>query len=291
MPRLNQLTRCALEPCVNDSGTTVPCDFLCSVSSPIWAAALSAASMSPGLEAPAVFLLRARRPDAGEAVGLQLDAHAERVRLRLAAAPAQRVDLVHDAELVLHVVADLVGDDVGLGELARRAEALLEHLVEAQVDVDLAGRSGSRTAPSPPGPGRTPSASCPRRGRAWAAGRCGPTARKTSVQTDLGAAQHLRDELRARIVRRRRRRGALLLDDLAAAVAAAHHAEQRQRVDAEDPAGDDRHRDAAEADAAAADAEAAAAAAAHAADVLDVAALFLAVHAHVVSPGVNVAGC
>src|SRR4029078_3611438 len=79
------------------------------------------------------------------------------------------------------------------------------------------------------------------------------------------------------------RRRALLRDHLPAAVAAAHHAEQRQGVDAEDPAGDDRHRNAAQADAAAADAESAAAAA-HAANVLDVAALFLAVHAHVVLP-------
>ena len=36
---------------------------------------------------------------------------------------AQRVDLVHDAELVLHVVADLVGDDVGLRELAAARRA------------------------------------------------------------------------------------------------------------------------------------------------------------------------
>jgi hypothetical protein len=36
------------------------------------------------------------------------------------------------------VVADLVGDDVGLGEVSRRAQALAQRVVEAQVDVDLA---------------------------------------------------------------------------------------------------------------------------------------------------------
>ena len=61
-PRLNQLTRCALVPCVKLSGTTVPCDLRCSVSSPICAAALSAFSMSPGSRRQPLLLLRARWP-------------------------------------------------------------------------------------------------------------------------------------------------------------------------------------------------------------------------------------
>ena len=52
--------------------------------------------------------------DAGEAVGLQLEADRVRVRLLLRArAPLRRLHLVGDAEQVLDVVADLVGDDVG----------------------------------------------------------------------------------------------------------------------------------------------------------------------------------
>ena len=73
-------------------------------------------------------------------------------------AAALRVDLVGDAQQVLHVVADLVGDHVGLREIAGRAEARAQRVEEAEVDVDLARRPGSRTAPSPPGPGRRPSA-------------------------------------------------------------------------------------------------------------------------------------
>src|SRR4029078_2312704 len=58
-----------------------------------------------GLEPPGVLLLHARRPHAGEAAALRLDPHGERVGLRAIAAAAHRVDLLHDAEQVLDVVA------------------------------------------------------------------------------------------------------------------------------------------------------------------------------------------
>ena len=45
---MNQRLRCAAEPCVNESGTTWPVAFRCSVSSPIAVAVVSAASISPG---------------------------------------------------------------------------------------------------------------------------------------------------------------------------------------------------------------------------------------------------
>ncbi len=76
-------------------------------------------------------------PDAGEAVGLQFHAHLKLVGGRLARSLlAQRHHLVGNAEQRLHVVADLVRDNVGLREIARRMEAALQFLVEAQVDVD-----------------------------------------------------------------------------------------------------------------------------------------------------------
>ena len=68
------------------------------------------------------------RPHAGEAVGLELNPDGLRVRSGLR----------EQAELVLHVVAILVGDDVPLGERpALRAEPLRQFLEEAQVEVDL----------------------------------------------------------------------------------------------------------------------------------------------------------
>jgi hypothetical protein len=85
-------------------------------------------------------------PDAREAVGLQLHAHRQLVGLGLARALLRGAHLLVDAEQVLHVMADLVRDHVGLREVARRAEAPLELVVEAQVDVDpLVGRTVERT--------------------------------------------------------------------------------------------------------------------------------------------------
>jgi hypothetical protein len=179
------------------------------------------------------------------------------------------------------VVADLVGDDVGLRELAGRAELLLEDLVEAQVDVDLAG---PRAVERPHRRLRRPHAvgQLPEKRTSLGAWYVRPDSRKTSVQTCSVLRSTCETNRAAGVVLRRRRRRALLLDGRAAS-GAGHQAEQRQRVDAEDPAGDHRDDDAADAEAAAADAEAATAAA-HAAHVLDVAAFFLAVHAHVDLP-------
>src|SRR5438094_10204544 len=79
-----------------------------------------------GLEVPGIGGVP--RPPAGEAGGLELNPRGLRVRSGLR----------EQAELVLHVVAVLVGDDVPLGERAAlRAEALRQFLEEAQVEVDL----------------------------------------------------------------------------------------------------------------------------------------------------------
>ena len=46
---------------------------------------------------------------------------------------------------VLDVMADLMGDDIGLGEVAGRAEALRQLVEEGRVDVDLlVGRAVER---------------------------------------------------------------------------------------------------------------------------------------------------
>ena len=52
---MNQRLRCAAEPWVNESGTTRPVAFRCSVSSPIAEAVVSAASMSPSSMKPGRF--------------------------------------------------------------------------------------------------------------------------------------------------------------------------------------------------------------------------------------------
>src|SRR6185295_5808110 len=80
-------------------------------------------------------------PYAGETVGLELDLHLEPVCVGLAHAALLRLHLRQDAELVLHMMADLVRDHVGLRELAGRAiaaaEAAFELAEERRVEIDF----------------------------------------------------------------------------------------------------------------------------------------------------------
>src|SRR3954447_10852217 len=80
-------------------------------------------------------VIRGAAPNAGEAVGLQFEANGESVRVsRVVLALLTNPPL--DAELLLDVVAELMREDVGLGEVARRLEAPVELVEEAEVDVD-----------------------------------------------------------------------------------------------------------------------------------------------------------
>ena len=63
-------------------------------------------------------------PDSGIAIGLQLDLHLNGVALGLAGADLRIMRLVQIAHQVLHMVADLMRDDIGLCEVARRLEPL-----------------------------------------------------------------------------------------------------------------------------------------------------------------------
>ena len=109
--------RWAEVPWVKLSGDTWPWCF-CSVSSPIASAARMPSSMSPASSAP-----ERLRPHAGIAVGLELDPDLDLVALGLAEPRLRRLGAVERALEVLDVMADLMGDDIGLGEIARRAEA------------------------------------------------------------------------------------------------------------------------------------------------------------------------
>ena len=155
--------------------------------------------MSPGSSRQPCACCERVRPDAGEAVGLQLDAHAQRVGLRLAAArPRIASTLPRDAHQVLHVVADLVRDHVGLRELAGRAEAGSSACRRSRGRCRPSGRPGSRTGPSPPGPVPQAVGVAPRKSTQLGrlVGACRP-ARKTSVQTTSVSAQHRARRTRA----------------------------------------------------------------------------------------------
>jgi hypothetical protein len=191
-----------------------------------------------------------------------------------------RIDLVGDAEQRLHVVTDFVRDHVGLREVARRAQARLHRFVESEVDVDLLV-AGTVERPH----GRLAGAASGRRGAAKqhqpglaVRAALGLELRAPHV---LGVREDCRDKGRHLVVRRRSVRRSLRHRRRLGA-AAAQDAKQRQRVDAERPAGHQRDHDGAQADAAAA-AEAEASAAhrrAFVAPVLDVVALAVAFPLH-----------
>ena len=73
-------------------------------------------------------------PDAGEAVGLELEAHGELIG-NVGAALLQLVHPVGRTEEILHVVPDFVGEHVRLRKVAAGSEALLQLVVEAKIDV------------------------------------------------------------------------------------------------------------------------------------------------------------
>jgi len=99
-------------------------------------------------------LLRARGPHAGEAIGLQLEPHAERIGLRFARPLSLLVDPGQDPQEILNVVTHFMADDIRMRELARRTELPRHHVEEAQIQIhdaiftaiERAGRRLSQTA-------------------------------------------------------------------------------------------------------------------------------------------------
>src|SRR5207237_7023912 len=81
-------------------------------------------------------LVGAVAPDAGEAVGLQLEPYRNRVGgagILPFKAPRLRVD----PKQMLNVMPKLVSEDVRFREIAGRAEAPLQLVVEAEIDINL----------------------------------------------------------------------------------------------------------------------------------------------------------
>src|SRR5882757_2631788 len=125
---MNHCLRCAAEPCVKESGTTLPVDCRCSVSSPIALAVVSAASISPASRKPGRFFSSrlTQTPDRQSACSSTLTCSALASALLL-----QPRDPRQDAEQVLDVMPRFMRDDIGRGELAGIARAA----VEARLDL------------------------------------------------------------------------------------------------------------------------------------------------------------
>ncbi len=240
----------------------------------------------PLFQAPAAFLLRTPRPHSGEAIGLQLDLDAQGIGVGVAAVLAHGIHLGQDAQQVLHVVPDLVADHIGVGELARCIELPGHEVEEAHVQIhDPVIGTVER-------PGcRLPLAA----GRGVAVGEQhqlgilvgAPELSEIVAPHHFGAAQRLRHEGLVRVVRRLAlplilRLGCRLLHGRAlrgAHITAAEQPQDLQRVDAEQPAADQRNRDRSQSDAVHR-AKLEATSPAGATHVLDVLALVLVAHVH-----------
>src|SRR6185369_7332065 len=246
-----------------------------------------------GFDQPA-FLIGVVGPHAGEAVGLQFHPHGQGVGFALAHVGAGFADLSLDAQYVLHVMADLVGDHIGLREIAGRAEPARELVEEIEIEIDLLiawaiERSDRRLREAAGG-----------LGAAGEQHQLGLAILRADLRQELmpgvfGIGENDGDELLQLLVLRTRKRAAWrLLFDITARAEIAR--EQRQRIDAEGPGDDAQDDDAANPEAAPAHPAAAkstaetaareAHAAAHAAAVLDIAALPTAFPQHGSDPSV-----
>ena len=119
---------------MNESGVTPRPALRCSVSSPMACGRAEALLDVAGLE-HARRLVRVIRPDAGETIGLQLHRDLQPIRVDLARALLRGAHLIRRAEQRLHVMADLVADDVRRREIAGAAHAR-ELVEERRVEID-----------------------------------------------------------------------------------------------------------------------------------------------------------
>jgi hypothetical protein len=80
--------------------------------------------------------LRRLGPDPRETIGLQFHPHRERIS-RAGILALQVAYLGFDPEKVLNVMAEFVGENVGLRELAGGPKPALQFIIKAEIDVDL----------------------------------------------------------------------------------------------------------------------------------------------------------
>ena len=76
-------------------------------------------------------------PGSGQEIRLKLEANRQLLGLIIAHSSLARAHLFADAEQVLDVMSDLMGDDVSSGEVTGRIVAVFHLLEEGEVDVNL----------------------------------------------------------------------------------------------------------------------------------------------------------
>src|SRR5438874_902726 len=194
------------------------------------------------------------RPDAREAIRLQLQPDGRRVGLR-PATPALGHHAIRDPELLLDVMADLVGDHVRLREIAGGTEPLAPRAEEVQVEIDLLVW---RTVERPGGGSGDAAGGLHRAVEEHQPGISilAPHAAEQRAPGVLGVGEHRRHEVtqvvvaarrsrrRGRLLRGRRRRGRVALEDHAR-VEAEEEGQQHENDGADAPAGHERAAEAA----------------------------------------------
>jgi hypothetical protein len=76
------------------------------------------------------------RPNACQKICLELEPDRKLIVFRLTHSTARRLHTIANAEQVLHVMSNFVGDDVGLCEIPSRAETILELTKKTEIDVN-----------------------------------------------------------------------------------------------------------------------------------------------------------
>ena len=133
-PRWNHSVRWAELPWVKVSGLTVPRVMRWMRSSPTAAAAFRPESTSPGSSRLRSWVECPQTPAKQSACSSRrTESWLACLRILLLC----RAHLAFDAQQFLDVMSDFVGQDVGFGEFSGRAEALLQFVVEAEIDVNL----------------------------------------------------------------------------------------------------------------------------------------------------------
>ena len=90
------------------------------------------------------------RPDAGQTIGLQFDAHRQGVAFLLADLRALAVDLIEDPQRILHMMGHFMRHHIGGGKIAPSAQLIFHRHKEIGVQKHLAfgwaiERAGGRT--------------------------------------------------------------------------------------------------------------------------------------------------
>lgn len=79
------------------------------------------------------FVLGMMAPDTGITIGLEFHSDRERVSFHLGYLSLKAMYLFGDAKEILHVMADLMGDHIGLSKVTRRSKTMRHFIEEGKV--------------------------------------------------------------------------------------------------------------------------------------------------------------